>query len=105
MEERLLSKQRAASGERELYFSVVVATHNRLPTLLQVLEALEKQTDAPPFEVIILADGSTDETARLIPARRSPLAARFQFRSEPNSGPGKARNLGVSLASGRFVVI
>ena len=105
MEERLLSEQRAASSERELHFSVVVPTHNRLSTLLQVLEALENQADAPPpYEVIVIDDGSNDETARVIPARRSPLAARFQFRSQPNSGPGRARNLGVSLASGRFVI-
>ena len=104
MEERLRSEQRAASSERELHFSVVVPTHNRLSTLLQVLEALENQADAPPFEIIVIDDGSSDRTAEIVPARRSPLAARFTFRSQPNSGPGRARNLGVSLASGRFVI-
>jgi GT2 family glycosyltransferase len=87
-----------------VYFSVVVPTHNRLINLLQVLEALESQTDAPQFEVIVIDDGSSDRTAEIVPARRSPLAAGFTFRSQSNSGPGRARNLGVSLASGRFVV-
>jgi GT2 family glycosyltransferase len=102
MGEPLLSEQRAASGE--LYFSVVVPTHNRLATLLQVLDALENQDDAPGYEVIVIDDGSTDHTSEILPARRSPLAARFHFRSQPNSGPGRARNHGVSIASGRFVV-
>jgi len=79
------------------YFSVVVPTHNRLPTLLQVLDALENQPDAPEYEVIVIDDGSTDGT-------ELALADRVVFRSQPNSGPSRARNHGVSIARGRFVV-
>src|ERR1700682_5795811 len=86
-----------------MYFSVIIPTHNRLSTLLQVLDALENQNDAPEFEIIVINDGSTDRTPEILPARRSPLAARFLFRSQPNSGPGRARNHGVSIASGRYV--
>jgi glycosyltransferase involved in cell wall biosynthesis len=84
-----------------MYFSVVIPTYNRMEMLMRVLKALEDQRDAPPFEVIVINDGSTDPTQN-IPTMHWDL--RMHFRTQPNSGPGKARNHGVSLASGKFVV-
>jgi len=81
------------------YFSVVIPTHNRLDMLQRVLDALEQQHDAPPFETIVINDGSTDETDKILSQRKGIV-----FRSQPNSGPGRARNHGVSLARGRFIV-
>lgn len=81
------------------YFSVVIPTYNRLDMLLRVLDALERQTGAPPFEVIVINDGSSDDTDRVLSQRDG-----ITFRTQPNSGPGRARNHGVSLAKGRFVV-
>ena len=80
-------------------YSVVIPTHNRLAMLLRVLEALERQENAPQYEIIVIDDGSTDDTDDVL-ARRDDII----FRSQPNSGPGCARNLGVTLATGRFVV-
>jgi glycosyltransferase involved in cell wall biosynthesis len=81
------------------YLSVVVPTYNRLEMLVRVLDALGAQQDAPPFETIVVNDGSKDETDAVISQRRG-----ITFRTQPNGGPGRARNHGVSLASGRFVV-
>ena len=81
------------------YFSVVIPTYNRLDMLVRVLDALNAQTDAPPFEVIVINDGSTDDTDRVISQRGG-----ITFRTQPNGGPGRARNHGVSLATGKFVV-
>ncbi len=67
--------------------------------LERVLDALEQQQDAPEFEVIVINDGSTDETERVL-SRRSGIIVR----SQPNRGPGRARNHGVSLAQGQFVI-
>jgi glycosyltransferase involved in cell wall biosynthesis len=80
-------------------FSVVIPTWNRLDMLVRVLDALEAQVDAPPFEVIVINDGSTDATEATVAGRKG-----ITFRTQPNGGPGRARNHGVSLASGRFVV-
>lgn len=85
------------------YFSVVIPTYNRLDMLVRVLDALDAQTDAPPFEVIVVNDGSTDDTDRVISQRISQRGG-ITFRTQPNGGPGRARNHGVSLATGRFVV-
>jgi glycosyltransferase involved in cell wall biosynthesis len=84
------------------YFSVVIPTCNRLDILLRVLRALEEQVGAPEFEVVVINDGSSDATdARLAKAAYS---FPFTFRTQPNGGPGRARNHGVLLAAGRFVV-
>lgn len=82
-----------------LYFSVVIPTYNRLDMLLRVLDALGSQVDAPPFEIIVISDGSTDNTGPVV-SRISGIT----FRTQANAGPGRARNHGVTLAQGKFVV-
>jgi glycosyltransferase involved in cell wall biosynthesis len=82
-----------------MYFSIVIPTYNRLDMLLRVLDALDAQRDAPPFETIVINDGSTDDTDRVVSQRTNII-----FRTQANAGPGRARNHGVSLARGRFVV-
>jgi len=81
------------------YFSVVIPTYNRLDMLLRVLDALDKQIDAPAFEVIVINDGSKDDTDRVISQRKG-----ITFRTQENAGPGRARNHGISLAKGKFIV-
>jgi glycosyltransferase involved in cell wall biosynthesis len=82
-----------------MYFSVVIPTYNRLDMLVRVLDALDAQVDAPPFEVIVIDDGSKDATAATMSQRQG-----ITFRSQANAGPGRARNHGVTLATGKIVV-
>src|SRR5882757_2590493 len=90
----------AASPE----MSVVVPTHNRLLVLEEVLLALEAQVGAPPFEIVVIDDGSTDGTGDWLRARTSH-AHRIPVRihSQANAGPAAARNTGVAMAAGRWV--
>ncbi|HXI11398.1 MAG TPA: glycosyltransferase family 2 protein [Thermoanaerobaculia bacterium] len=87
-------------------FSVVIPTFNRLATLLQVLDGLGQQKNAPAFEVVVIDDGSSDTTAATISAAmrdgRFPYPIRFE--SQSNSGPGNARNRGVALSAGRRIL-
>jgi glycosyltransferase involved in cell wall biosynthesis len=71
--------------------------------LLRVLDALENQLDAPLFEVIVIDDGSGDETSNVMHERSAKHYA-LTFRTQPNAGPGQARNHGISLATGRYIL-
>jgi glycosyltransferase involved in cell wall biosynthesis len=82
--------------------SVVVPTFNRIDTLPEVLAALEGQIGAPEFEVIVVDDGSTDDTGRWLAARPPGVLALSTLRQE-NRGPAAARNAGVAAARGRWV--
>jgi glycosyltransferase involved in cell wall biosynthesis len=82
-----------------MYLSVVIPTYNRLDMLTRVLDALKEQVAAPPFEVIVISDGATDGTDAAMSARDG-----ITFRTQANGGPGRARNHGVSLATGKIVV-
>ncbi len=85
----------------EVAVSVVVPTHDRMDVLPEVLDAVEGQRGAPPFEVVVVDDGSGDATREHLAARRFAVPARVLC--QENRGPAAARNAGVRAAAGRRV--
>ncbi len=83
-------------------FSVVIPTFRRAETLFPVLDALAAQVDPPEFEVVVVDDGSGDDTLPRLRAYRPPYP--FRFFSQENAGPATARNRGVREARGAVVV-
>ena len=83
-------------------FSVVIPTFRRPDTLFPVLDALGRQSDPPEFEVVVVDDGSGDDTPQRLAAYRP--AYPFRFFSQPNGGPASARNRGVREARGRIIL-
>ena len=81
--------------------SVVIPTFERMDVLPEVVAALERQQAAPPFEVIVVDDGSRDATAAFLGAYSGPLALRVL--RQDNRGPAAARNAGVAAAGGALV--
>lgn len=84
--------------------SVVIPTFNRSKGLERVLGALEGQRPGDlPFEVVVVDDGSADDTAELLAAWRS---RRFpvRFARQANGGPARARNRALELASGEIIL-
>lgn len=75
--------------------SVIVPARNAASTLARTLDALGHQDLDEAFEVIVVDDGSVDETGRV--ARSSPIPARVL--TQPPSGPAVARNLGAQASS------
>jgi glycosyltransferase involved in cell wall biosynthesis len=86
------------------YLSVVIPTYNRIDVLLQVLSMLGQQQAAPSFDVVVVNDGSKDDTVARVEALRPRLNYPFTFVTQENGGPGRARNHGVTLARGRYVI-
>jgi glycosyltransferase involved in cell wall biosynthesis len=77
--------------------SVIIPARDAAPTLERTLRALEAQKLDRGFEVIVVDDGSRDETAAI--ARRYDGLVRL-IRNEDSRGPGAARNRGAEEARG-----
>jgi GT2 family glycosyltransferase len=82
-------------------FSVVIPAFNRLEVLSEVIAALELQEAPPPFEVVVVDDGSSDGTGEWLRARNFRMPLRVL--TQENRGPAAARNTGVAVAAGRWV--
>lgn len=83
--------------------SVVVCTRDRSAYLLQCLRALEKQTlTGRRFEVIIVDNGSSDDTAR-VAASFCDRHLNFRYHLEPRAGLSIARNTGIAGSAAEIV--
>lgn len=77
--------------------TIIVPAYNCIPTLPQCLHALQAQA-GPETEIIVVDDASTDGTAGAI-----EYGIRV-IRSPRNGGPGMARNLGATFATGEVLL-
>jgi GT2 family glycosyltransferase len=83
--------------------SVVIATRNRAGFLRDCLDRLARQTAVGRFEIVVVDNGSTDETAAVIAnAMRNGANVRSTQVEDPNRG--KARNAGIAESRGDSVV-
>jgi glycosyltransferase involved in cell wall biosynthesis/peptidoglycan/xylan/chitin deacetylase (PgdA/CDA1 family) len=83
--------------------SVVITTYNRRHSLERCLSSLAAQSfPAEEYEVIVVADGCTDDTVELLGSFKSPSA--FRWFAQSNQGQPAAQNLGVAAASGDIVL-
>ena len=82
--------------------SVVIPTYKHQSYVLQTLDSVFAQTFRD-FEVIVVNDGSPDNTAAVL----APLVAenRIRYVEQPNSGQAAARNRGIALARGEFLAL
>ncbi len=83
--------------------SVVIATKDRACSLEYALDSLERQENAPPFEVIIVDNGSAaaSHAATKRRAESATIPVTLLYDDEPNRG--KARNRAVAAAQGEIV--
>lgn len=79
--------------------SIVIPAYNAERTILETLDSVFQQifTD---FEVIIIDDGSTDQTVELLKKIQDPRLKVFSY---SNGGLSVARNRGIARASGDYI--
>src|SRR5271168_3299780 len=78
--------------------SVVVPTYNRADLLARAVESALAQT-IPVREILIVDDGSTDDTERVA----AGFAAPVRYIRQANGGVASARNTGIAAAAGEWV--
>lgn len=78
--------------------SVVIPSYNCAPYLPETVESVLAQTYTD-FELIVVDDGSTDETLEVL----KPYENRIRLHSQANRGASAARNSGVKIATGELV--
>lgn len=81
----------------KLLISVIIPVFNGDKYLGEAIESVLSQ-DGFNFDIIVVDDGSTDNTAKIAESFKSSLRYHYQT----NSGAGAARNQGISMARGDF---
>ena len=87
--------------ESELKLSVIIPYYNAAQYISRVFHALDNQTYRN-FEVIIIDDGSTDDSLK-VTQQLCSTHSNCKVYSFENAGPSTARNRGISLASGDYL--
>lgn len=78
--------------------SAVIPTYNRAELVIRAIQSALAQT-RPPDEVVVVDDGSTDDTS----ARVAGFGHRVRYVRQSNAGGAVARNRGVEAATGEWV--
>jgi glycosyltransferase involved in cell wall biosynthesis len=84
--------------------SVIIPTHNRAHLLRNCLYSLERQEfDKNLFEVIVINDGSIDDTRQLLEDFKKKTEITFNFINQENKGVSFSRNVGIDNARGEYI--
>jgi glycosyltransferase involved in cell wall biosynthesis len=84
-------------------FTIFIPTYNRASLLPRALTSIEVQS-FQDFDVVIVDDGSTDETEAVIAAWKRRVDFPVTYLKQPNQGKHVAHNTGLGLAQGEFFV-
>ena len=83
------------------YFSIIIPSYNRAHILKRAIQGVLEQI-FQDFEIIIVDDGSTDNTKVII--EEYSIDARIKYHYQNNAGVCAARNTGAKQANGEFLI-
>lgn len=90
----------------KLKLSVIMATFNRAETVPVTLRHLaEQELDPASYELIIINDGSSDDTEAVIHELIPQLPFRVTYLHHSNHGPGYSQNRGLEVAAAPIVLL
>jgi glycosyltransferase involved in cell wall biosynthesis len=85
-------------GQDRVDVSVIIPTYNRAGLVVEAIESVLRQT-TPPREIIVVDDGSTDDTLD----RLEPYRSKIMVVTTSHGGAAHARNAGMRVANGAYV--
>lgn len=84
--------------------SIIIPTYNAKNTIVSVLETCLTPCQKINYEIIIVDDCSNDETLSIIKQHYSNESRIRILKTDKNSGPGVARNIGINDAKGKYTI-
>lgn len=93
----LHDKKKSKSCEKHL-ISVVIPTYNRAKCISKTIDSVLAQT-YKNYEVIVIDDGSTDNTRQVL----EPYMSRIRYIYQENAGCASARNTGIRASCGQWI--
>lgn len=93
------------SDQKEILFSVIIPIYNVENYLIETIESVINQTliFEKHIEIILINDGSPDESESICLDYTNIYPQNIRYFKKENGGVSSARNLGMELASGRFI--
>ncbi len=83
------------------FFTVIIPTYNRAKPLLEAVESVLQQ-DFLDFELIVIDDGSTDNTRQLMETEAAK-DGRIRYIYQENAERSAARNHGIEISKGKYI--
>ena len=88
----------SANNRKPYSVSVIIPAHNASEYIGRAIESVLAQTRKPD-EIIVVDDGSTDDTARII----ADYGSKVIYIQQENAGPSVARNTGIEAATSEWI--
>ena len=88
----------------DLKLSIIIPQYNNAVYINKCIESIDNQyLPSESYEIIIVNDGSTDNSWDVV-KKYADSRSNVTLLSQINQGPGIARNLGLSVAKGKYVL-
>ena len=86
----------------EPVISIIIPLYNKETAIASTVNSVLSQECEVPFEIIVVDDGSTDNSAKIVKEITS-VDTRVRYIHKCNEGASIARNTGISLAKGQWI--
>lgn len=83
--------------------SIIIPVYNQAEHLANCLASVKRQT-YDNYEIIIVNDGSNDNTAKVIKKYKNIFGFKLIYSEQANHGANVARNNGAKLAKGEYII-
>lgn len=97
-----VSDRRADWLNAQVDLSIIIPCYNNAPYLKACMDSVLRQETAYSFEAVVIDDGSTDETPAILNSYRDD--PRVTLLRQENKGHSGARNAGLTLCRGRYIL-